>query len=189
ARGHRNRGHGHGNARNQTSLSRGYCGSKGNRVLVRRERSLKTHGEMNGKRGENPPLPRNCKRLYSLFQATASKGGKAQAIVNVSRVRRPVLPAFCQSPLFRGKRRTSCVCRNSTQAPPFCFWRSSQLLLFSRQGQGPQGPVRRARSGARLSIRSARLFQKRASLWFRAQKWLALQGWLRKATLFSLTLK
>jgi hypothetical protein len=31
-------------------------------LLVRKERLEKTLGEMNGKRGENPPLPRNCKR-------------------------------------------------------------------------------------------------------------------------------
>src|ERR1700751_3622170 len=33
---------------------------------------------MNGKRGEKPPLPRNCKRRRNLREATARQGGKVQ---------------------------------------------------------------------------------------------------------------
>jgi len=36
---------------------------------------------MFGKRGENPPLPRNCKRSFSrLHKPLPIKGGKAQSI-------------------------------------------------------------------------------------------------------------
>src|SRR5579862_7984307 len=49
---------------------------------------------MFGKRGENPPLPRNCKRPFSgLHKPLPVKGGKAQPLSGRSRVRRPVPPS------------------------------------------------------------------------------------------------
>src|SRR6202789_2935302 len=49
---------------------------------------------MFGKRGENPPLPRNCKRSFSrLHEPLPVKGGKAQSPSCRSRARRPVPPS------------------------------------------------------------------------------------------------
>jgi len=50
---------------------------------------------MNGKRGEKPPLPRNCERpLKSVKSHCPAWGdGKAQTLLKTSRVRRPVSPA------------------------------------------------------------------------------------------------
>ncbi len=58
---------------------------------------------MLGKRGETPPLPRNCKRpFFDCTKPLPVSGGKAQSPGSRSRVRRPVPPSS-QSALSRAK--------------------------------------------------------------------------------------
>src|SRR5580693_411499 len=58
---------------------------------------------MFGKRGENPPLPSNCKRRFcGCTKPLPKKGGKAQPLGSTSQVRRPVPPSS-QSALSRAK--------------------------------------------------------------------------------------
>src|ERR1700730_10858405 len=77
---------------------------------------------MNGKRGEIPPLPRNCKRLLTSARSHCPSGREgAGKLMCVASQETGPLGIFC--PLFRGRRRTPCTLFvRFVVAVLFCCW-------------------------------------------------------------------